>query len=242
MRALVASDFHLVYSGTNTAAVEAFLELARTEQPDLVVLNGDIYELWRNDIGGAMHRASGFTSAMWDVQTNGTEVVYLVGNHDDWFHRNWVRDDRYPFEPRQWYSFESGGERFRCIHSHQFEPSYAPFINDALHITNDWIGEAASRVWSVVGRLPGASELLVTTNPTAASYVDPELTARSPSPRYTYLRFAMAMFSGNAWGLYGHTHRPFVDAENQLANSGSMTGDRGTYLEVDDGRVELRSI
>jgi predicted phosphodiesterase len=40
------------------------------------------------------------------------------------------------------------------------------------------------------------------------------------------------------WVIYGHTHRPFIDHENRIANAGTWLN--GTYMEIDEDGPKLK--
>lgn len=77
---LILSDIHL---GTRGCEAKCLLNYLRSVEPGLLVLNGDIIDIWQ-------FRRTYFPAAHWavvkelmDIAARGTTVYYLPGNHDD---------------------------------------------------------------------------------------------------------------------------------------------------------------
>ena len=239
-RTIVLGDLHLDYGSTNTERIRELLTQLESNPPDRIILGGDIYELWRRDLAGVMWETSWFTDAINDLKDRGVEVVYLIGNHDSWKYIHTTDREGYLAEPRVDYTFQSGGEYFFVTHGHKYEPVYNPVVNDALSVTDDVFGQIVNRLWAN-RPLPGNIFEQVGTlalGP-AASYLDPESTSKSALRTETINAGIEAESGENSWGLYGHTHVPFVDDEIKVANWGSFTAGRATYLVVEEGEVEL---
>jgi predicted phosphodiesterase len=244
MRAIITGDLHLYYEGTNTEATEAFKEELDRNPPDLLVLGGDIYELWRRDLFGAGWATSDYTDLFQRLDARGVDVVYLVGNHDEWALRHTSPHPRYVAEPMMEYEFQSGDETFYVTHGHQFEPAYNPLTNDALAVSDDGLGSLAGTLWENRPQPPGVSFVEawgdLALGP-AASFADPTAIRNQPT-RQDWVEKGVVRRAGDRYALYGHTHTPFVDDEQRLANWGAMAGVLGTYIEVVDGSVTLESI
>lgn len=238
-RVVVLGDTHLDYDKVETEKVEQLIESLKENPPDEVVLGGDIYELWRRDLAGVMWETDWFTGAMRDLTEMGVEVNYVIGNHDSWFMAHTSDGYNYPFDVGIDYEFSSGGEDFFVTHGHKYEPVYNPIVNDSLCVTNDFMGSVAHKLWAnrpVPGNLleRGAMAAL---GP-AAAYLDPEHTSKSAIRQET-IHAGIQAESGDAWGIYGHTHTPFVSDEQKIANWGSFTVGRATYIEVENGEIRL---
>lgn len=120
-RALFISDVHLGTRDSKAGALCAFLERSRCEQLYLV---GDIVDGWRlrrnwywNDAHDALLRT------ILEMAQNGTEVIYIPGNHDEMF-RAWLplglkiaairMEDRAIHEA-------ADGRRFLVVHGDEFD-------------------------------------------------------------------------------------------------------------------------
>lgn len=85
-RTLVLSDLHL---GTKDAQARELLDVLRGIRCDKLILNGDIIDLWslqRKNHWGPAHTAV-VRRIMKMAEKDGTKVVYLRGNHDDFIRR-----------------------------------------------------------------------------------------------------------------------------------------------------------
>jgi len=81
-RTLVLSDLHL---GTKDAQARELLDVLRGIRCDKLILNGDIVDLWslrRKNYWTPAHTAV-LRRIMKMAEKDGTKVVYLRGNHDD---------------------------------------------------------------------------------------------------------------------------------------------------------------
>ena len=85
-RTLVLSDLHL---GTKDSQARELLDVLRGVRCDKLILNGDIVDLWslqRKNHWGPAHTAV-VRRILKMAEKDGTRVVYLRGNHDDFIRR-----------------------------------------------------------------------------------------------------------------------------------------------------------
>lgn len=77
---LILSDTHL---GTRGCEAKPLLNYLRSVEPKILVLNGDIMDIWQFSSGyfPATHWA--VLKEIMDIAEKGTPVYYLTGNHDD---------------------------------------------------------------------------------------------------------------------------------------------------------------
>jgi len=89
MEIYIASDFHLKF-------VENEEDLARKERvikfldsligkADLLILNGDIFDLWFTWHKVIIKGYFPFLKKLADLRESGTRIVFIAGNHDFWF-------------------------------------------------------------------------------------------------------------------------------------------------------------
>lgn len=239
-RVVIFGDTHLSYDDVEIAKIEELLDILKDDPPDTVVLGGDIYELWRRDLAGVMWESDWFTNAMRDLTETGTKVEYIIGNHDGWMLTHTMEGFDYPFDIGIDYTFSSGGSEFFVTHGHKYEPTYNPLVNDALSLTDDFLGSVTHTLWA---NRPLPENLLekgaLAALGPAASFLDPEHTSKSALRQETIHAGIQADSGDSRWGIYGHTHLPFVDEDQKIANWGSFTKSRATYIEVEDGDVRL---
>jgi predicted phosphodiesterase len=240
-RAVVCGDLHLYYGDTNRDAVDTFIERLDTNPPDLLVLGGDIWEMWRRDLFGVALESARLNALLYDLTERGVEIAYTVGNHDEWMLRHTSRDYDYPITPRITYEFRMDGVDYWVTHGHIYEYAYAGLVNDTLATSDDNLGRTYWETWEERPRPPGArvaSQAFVLSLGPAASYLDPTAIRQQPA-RIDEVERGVLRAKGDAYGLYGHTHTPFVNDEQRVANWGSMAGTLQTYLEIEDGTVRL---
>ena len=119
-RTLVLSDLHL---GTKDAQARELLDVLRGIRCDKLILNGDIIDLW------SLRRKNHWTPAhtavlrriMKMAEKDGTKVVYLRGNHDDFIrHLLPIALDRIELAEEHIH-VDLQGRRFLCIHGDAFD-------------------------------------------------------------------------------------------------------------------------
>jgi UDP-2,3-diacylglucosamine pyrophosphatase LpxH len=119
-RTLVLSDLHL---GTKDAQARELLDVLRGIRCDKLILNGDIIDLW------SLRRKNHWTPAhtavlrriMKMAEKDGTKVVYLRGNHDDFIrHLIPITLDRIELAEEHIH-VDLHGRRFLCIHGDAFD-------------------------------------------------------------------------------------------------------------------------
>jgi len=81
---VVLSDIHLGTYGCHATELVSYL---RSIQPKLLVLNGDIVDIWqfRKHYFPASHMQ--VIKEIFSLMAKGTEVVYITGNHDETLRR-----------------------------------------------------------------------------------------------------------------------------------------------------------
>lgn len=243
-RAIFCGDLHLHHEATNQPAVARFERMLLDDPPDVLVLGGDIYELWRRDLFGAGWSTDGFTSTVRRLKERGVEVSFIAGNHDEWVYRHTSPSELYIAEPQMDVSLSLDGEDIFVTHGHKYEPAYNPITNDLLAIADDKMGSFISDLWASRPQTAAASSLEgvgASLLGPAASFPDPDAIKQQPA-RIESVRRGVAEESGDSWGIYGHTHTPYIDREQKLVNWGSMTGGQAGYVEVEAGDVQLREV
>lgn len=242
-RAVVISDLHLVYEDTEAQAIMRLLDQLRNDPPDELIINGDLYELWRRDLAGSQWAAADFTDKLEQIGAAGAKITYTIGNHDGYLIRHLEDDPRYPFDPQLDYRTTLDGVPFLFTHGHKYEPLYLPPGDDALALTDDHFGNLADWLWAhrPAPRNPVENAALTALGP-AASYFDPEALTKNNARRKLIEWGIRQDTSDTEWGVIGHTHVPYVDEEERIANSGSFTAGQATYLEIEGGEPRLMTM
>jgi UDP-2,3-diacylglucosamine pyrophosphatase LpxH len=119
-RTLVLSDLHL---GTKDSQARELLDVLRGIRCDQLILNGDIVDLWslqRKNHWGPAHTAV-VRRILKMAEKDGTRVVYLRGNHDDFIRRLIPLSlDRIELAEEHVH-VTADGRRFLCIHGDAFD-------------------------------------------------------------------------------------------------------------------------
>ena len=119
-RTLILSDLHL---GTKDAQARELLDVLRGIRCDKLILNGDIIDLWslqRKNHWSPAHTAV-VRRIMKMAEKDGTKVVYLRGNHDDFIrHLIPISLDRIELAEEHIH-VDLQGRRFLCIHGDAFD-------------------------------------------------------------------------------------------------------------------------
>ena len=119
-RTLVLSDLHL---GTKDSQARELLEVLRGVRCEKLILNGDIIDLWslrRKNHWSPAHTAV-VRRLMKMSEKDGTKVVYLRGNHDDFLRRLIpIALDRIELAEEHVH-VGADGRRYLCIHGDAFD-------------------------------------------------------------------------------------------------------------------------
>lgn len=251
MHAVVLSDIHIGWEGSNT---EDFVDFIESElpsiDPDVLIVNGDIFEMWRRGLVSVIVEYRHILDALEKVTERGIDLVLIAGNHD-W--RLVKLNDSgdvvspKPFQFKEEYTFTSGDRDFRVLHGHQGDGVNGNDAqNEALCATSD---ERADDISDAYAGVLSKSPLTFTSRiaPLGLNRLnlgalenlsDPDALSKDNnvdrSKRITERLEKMY----DDYILFGHTHTPEI--REQSANSGSWTGDTNNYLEIKDGMVELK--
>jgi UDP-2,3-diacylglucosamine pyrophosphatase LpxH len=243
MSAIVAfSDVHLGYERSDS---EAFGEFVRTLQTrnDLadVVIIGDLIDLWRRDVIGLEFVLSKHVEELKTLQEK-ANVHYLYGNHDA--HVQHLKQHGYPFQVQESIAMERFGYTFRFLHGHQCDPLqniFGPGTSELLCWTlSDDIGGKKSALWDLLTlKRAGVSREVFEANfdSLTSPPQDRRRTAKfgGLSDFLTCVRAYLKITGEKEFIVFGHTHKPFIDLEKRVANTGyweKEAPDANTYLEI----------
>lgn len=249
MRVIAISDTHFGFEDFNREEFNQFLDMVRSESPDKFLLVGDIFEFWRDSIESVMLNNAHLISKINDIHNNGTEVIIIAGNHD-W--RLVASDEKGissinpPWNIKREYRFTSGGEEFIAKHGHQFDLANAnPFTNRMLCLTDDDVGMFLSNIYSRSADISSsfvsfARKPQLIARPslrTLANLSNPNILAEEQELDRAELIKQRITSVYDEFVIFGHTHRPSIGDNH--ANTGSWTLDDNTYVEIDEGNVNL---
>jgi UDP-2,3-diacylglucosamine pyrophosphatase LpxH len=143
---MFASDVHLGSPFSNAGKFEEFLNNeVPSVDPDVLVLNGDVFEMWFRGMSATLLQYTNIASTVEEIHQNGTEVVLTAGNHDRRLITigEQVPDAVTPGAPWQIgndFFFESGGRSFVATHGDSGDPLQVNPLSNLLCATSDSTG------------------------------------------------------------------------------------------------------
>ena len=252
---VVVSDTHL---GTedigpgyaNRGAFTEFLCYVRDElQPDHLILNGDIEDLWRRDMRSVTRDDFDVFAAFEECSDRGIDVHYVLGNHD-WYARKDTAAGRRSFYETDYEPelvLEYGETTYAFVHGHQFDPGQDPWYFDKLAlVSDDVIGASFSQKWamytearSYLSALKTALKLYrdrITRGKLAdrITRMDRCQTACDAREQYREARRYVREEPDVDVICTGHTHHAAIIADESVANSGSWVADETTFLILEE--------
>ncbi|MBA1341244.1 MAG: UDP-2,3-diacylglucosamine hydrolase [ANME-2 cluster archaeon] len=263
-KCIVVSDVHLGIEYSNRSKFIDFIDNLG-DDVDRLVLLGDILEFWRRDPVGVMLENIDIIQKFMSLEPEIT-VSYVIGNHD--FHLIYFDQSYFgiKFDLKRDLSLEYGGTKYRFIHGHQLEnkrfgtlKTYETFA-DSLCMAGDDVGMAADIIWEKIGE-GGRGGILDTVRNILISIFSSDPPPKDSLPWIKeriveimlepeelmikkYEEYAVELVNEKYNGeflIYGHSHKPYVKMEINLANSGSWVKGSSDYLEIDEHGVVLKS-
>jgi UDP-2,3-diacylglucosamine pyrophosphatase LpxH len=245
----VLSDIHLGYEHSDKASFNRFLDSIQRDAKgttDLVLL-GDIVDMWRRD-------SSGVFLENWDtlkkimILQDKMRVHYVAGNHD--FHVLRLQNHSYPFNFVQNLSLVDEDYRYTFVHGYEFDPLQDKVMMEALcRVMSDEVGNFESGVWASLTRDWSDityifSTLLLRKRKTRMVaekiQINPEVRLEE-TVQSIEKRVCSTVRHGEVL-VFGHTHRPFINKSENVANCGSWVTDatvHNTFVELSGGKPKL---
>ena len=262
-KAILVSDLHLGYEKCNVAAFTDFLEdcisNGTSKEYSLFIL-GDLWDLWRkHDIIYSKE-----SNEVLSLINQFKMIYYLPGNHD---HITLDAAQNYPdfncYNISKYFRIKSGEKTFFLVHGHELEVisklislklSEYDKISDELCRMNDTEGNMASYLHETYHKLfkqgqPQITDFLQT----AEQRQEMDAIDKFAKSKAKYPLLGMQL---NDILIFGHTHRPYIDIENKVINTGAWTRDMmipewfeeeygldkacsGWYVEINNGEYKL---
>ena len=265
-KCIAVSDVHLGIEYSNRSKFIDFIDNLG-DDVDRLVLLGDILEFWRRDPVGVLLENTDIIQKLMSLEPE-INVSYVVGNHD--FHLIRFPQSYFgvKLDLKRDLSLEYGGTKYRFIHGHQLEHKrfntieiYETFA-DSLCMAGDDVGKAADMIWETIGEGGGGRGgiLDMIRNIIISIY------SSGPPPKDSlpwikdriveimlepeelmmkkYEEYAIELVNETYKGeflIYGHSHKPCVKMEVNIANTGSWVKGSSDYLEIDEHGVVLKS-
>lgn len=237
-RVIVAGDVHLGAHNANVNAFNSFLEDIydnRTEI-DEVVLLGDLWDMVRRDpFGVAWETAT--TLEHLKRLADALPVQFILGNHD--VHLQHLDNSRYELEFRTDYRLKQDGTRILLRHGHEFDGLHSNRLSQYLSGNGDRgdIDPTRGRKDPIVDGVRDAVASVKTRLRTDGGSTPARTYPRRERRAHEFLRTAPVDKL-----VYGHTHAPYVHADNLAANPGSWKSTapvHNSYVEIIDGKLRL---
>ncbi|MBL7149453.1 MAG: UDP-2,3-diacylglucosamine diphosphatase [Candidatus Cloacimonetes bacterium] len=236
MRVIIASDFHLKFAENQEdkerrERVVSFLD-SLIGKTDLLILNGDIFDLWFVWKNVIMKGYFPILKKLADLRESGCRIVFIAGNHDFWF-----RDFLTGFLDIEIYRHdffeEIDGKKIYVSHGDLFT------LNDLRYK----IFRAIIRnkiIMNFYGILHPDLALGIGKSLSRTSRKQQASSDRLKKKETGLITFAKRKLDECDIVILGHSHLPKVEIlENGIyANAGDWMGN-STYLEMNDGEIKL---
>ncbi len=240
-KAIIVSDLHLGYEKCNSKAfsdfLSEFISRGTSKEYSLFIL-GDFWDLWRkHDIIYSTE-----SDEILSLVNQFKDVYYLPGNHD------YITLDaahNYPdfncYNISKYFRIKSGEKNFYLVHGHELEVisklismklSEYEKISDQLCRMNDTEGNIASYLHETFHRVftrgqPQITDFLQTAE--QRKEMDAIDKFAKSKARYPLLGMQLDEIL-----IFGHTHRPYIDFENKVINTGGWLADMVTPRWFED--------
>jgi UDP-2,3-diacylglucosamine pyrophosphatase LpxH len=247
MRVVVTSDHHLGYANSDKNAFNAFLdELAQEDDLTHLVLLGDVVDMWRRDASGVFLEAHDTLGKILALKSKGVQIFYVAGNHD--YHVLDLSNPNYPIQFSKELSLIDGKTTYRFVHGYEFDPEQkTPLMRFLCRVMSDQGGAVENQIWTDFNSL---NNIFSKIEPTFVKTDIAAITARlhrRPEERLTdsldkINSMACQQAKPGEVLIFGHTHVPFVNKKENVANTGSWVKDSkpyDTYVELTDGKPRL---
>lgn len=258
-KVIVISDIHLGYEFCDREALNNFLDdLEKDPEITDLVLLGDIVDMWRRDSSGVflegretMDRISALSKRI--------EVHYVAGNHD--YHVTDLVNKRpffhYPFDFRKDLTINDGAHTYHFMHGYEFEYGDDPLMylvmESLCRVMSDDVGTFQDDIWGIFTKSWTDIRFILTViffwqkkrsvNQTASMLQQgPSARLAVTKPDIDQQAYKEQGKRANEILIFGHTHRPFINEQENLVNSGSWVTNEdvhNTYVELKDGKPKL---
>lgn len=239
MRICVISDLHIKFSTLDAEEQQRhqrILDLLRNAvgHYDLMILNGDIFDLWTETACTIVKQYFPFLHACANLRETGCRFAYISGNHDFWF-GDFFRE----ILPMDLYD-----EAFTLV----ADGKKMLFCHGDLHTVND----TRYQIFRSVIRTPLVKGIYNLLNPDLGLNLGKRLSRSSRLRRINPLhlakkaagleRYATDQIKHHGYDIVvmGHSHKPCL---KQIGSGFYANGGDGvqsfTYVNIIDGNVEL---
>lgn len=241
----MTSDQHLGYENSDRDSFSKFLDTLESDlHPTHFVLLGDVVDMWRRDASGVFLESHDILEKIRALSAK-MQVYFVAGNHD--YHVLRLVNRLYPFKFFNELVLPDGDHQYRFKHGWDYDPEQQPPIMEAMcRAMSDEAGDIESIIWDILTHDTFLEWLKSVPDRERLKQQIHNL-QRGPEER---LKDSLAPIEQNACKdvktnqvlVFGHTHRPFVNKKENVANSGSWVKDAAiynTYVELSKGKPRL---
>jgi UDP-2,3-diacylglucosamine pyrophosphatase LpxH len=262
-KAIIISDVHLGYEKSNVTAFLDFLttNIANgTSKDRSIFILGDLWDFWRKHDTIYSKESDEVLSLINQFK----DVYYLPGNHD---HITLDAAQNYPdfncYNIGKYFRIKSDDKSFFLVHGHELEViskltylklSEYDKISDQLCRMNDTEGNIASYLHEMFHRIFRQGQ------PQITDFLQPAEQRKGMDAIDKFAkskaRYPLLGMHLNDILIFGHTHRPYNDIQNNVVNTGAWIADMlvpkwfeeeygqdkacfGWYIELNHGEYKL---
>lgn len=245
---LVVSDVHLGYDNCNKKDFLAFLDGYKGTNIEHLVLLGDFFDFWRCNNARVVEKNEDVMVKISDIKAK--NIHYVAGNHD-----YYILDlnKRYEdlFIVSKYLRLEDGNKSFFFVHGYELEAilwefpasleTYEEICNE-MCFNKDITGGILSKIWDLRGYLIKAFIKDMDKEPHKRDNIDEVYNFAISSGK----NFLLCMKPYENL-IFGHTHRPFINKDKKVANTGSWVNEteispehQNGYIKIENGIMDLK--
>lgn len=245
---IAVSDVHLGWSRSDVVTFKDFLhEIVDSEPVEHVILVGDIFDMWRRDPEKLLQEYTEILEHLKELSKK-KSIHYVVGNHDYcMIEKKDHMKNTYNLSISKNFLLTCGDKKYYFIHGYQFDApgavdTYERFAN-IICKGNDTVGTGPEELWKYfTSKVSFLERLRAQANGFRKHLISPQERISEEYAEKIKDRASEKLdtFTEDTYLVYGHTHRPYVDAKNRLVNTGSWVERDdsvpwNTYIEIIDG-------
>lgn len=250
MVTIAVSDVHLGYTRQKDD-FKSFLDHVGNRSATRLVIVGDFLDMWRRDMAGVVIESADVLTQLERLQTQGMKIDMIAGNHD--YHIRILKREGYQFEFREsGFDVHEYGKVYSYYHGYEFDDFQVEAFFEPLCYTTDDVGKQFSDFWSHLQRIASVGEWIANILMKGERRRKYEAMLASPEERLKgkfseVRREALRVREETAKDIliYGHSHEPFVDESQTVANTGSWVKSEkyphyNTFLEISEDSIVLK--
>jgi UDP-2,3-diacylglucosamine pyrophosphatase LpxH len=211
-----------------------------------MVLLGDVVDMWRRDAAGVFLESHDTVAKLLNLKSKGVQVFYVARNYD--YHVLDLRNPTYLVEFTNELNLTDGQFNYRFVHGYQFDHEQKiPFMAFLCRVMSDQGGALESNLWTDFNSLNNIFSKIEPSFVKADVAAIAERLQRRPEDR---IKESLNKINSTACNevkpgevlIFDHTHVPFINKTENVANTGSCVKDaaiHNTYVELSDGKPRL---